>query len=199
MQNKADIFPISILGFDLKSLDGNVDNIVNDILLSEQHNNGVNGSHSANQQVLDNPMYKDMVDEIYLYLNEYIDYCNHNVNGIKIVSSWSNIVDVNEHIRPHDHANSYICGVIHLTEGSELAFKQPNIKKYFQIDTNYKSQSETIFKIPAKKGQLILFPSNLTHFVLDQTNQEQRISIAFNTWPLQYGSITAWVDLTERK
>ena len=199
MQNKADIFPVPILGFDLKSLDGNVDNIVNDILLSEQHDNGVNGSHSKNQQVLDNPMYKDIVDEIYLYLNEYIDYCNHDVNGIKIVSSWSNIVDVNEHIRPHDHANSYICGVIHLTEGSELAFKKPNIKKYFQIDTNYKSHSETIFKIPAKKGQLILFPSNLTHFVLDQTNQEQRVSIAFNTWPLQYGSTTAWVDLTERK
>tara|TARA_B110000503_G_C6951002_1_gene331013 strand:+ start:45 stop:653 length:609 start_codon:yes stop_codon:yes gene_type:complete len=199
MQNKADIFPVSILGFDLKSLAGNVDYIVNDILLSDQHDNGINGSLSKNQQVLDSLIYKDVVDEIYLYLNEYIEYCNHDVKGIKIVSSWSNIVNIGERIQPHKHSNSYICGVIHLTDGSELAFKKPNIKKFFQIDTNYKSHEDTLFKIPAEKGQLILFPSNLTHVVLDQTNPQTRVSIAFNTWPLQYGSTSAWVDLTERK
>ena len=178
MQNKADLFPIPILGFSLTSLTDTVEYIVNNILSKDHFTNGANGSLSNDQQVLNDPIYKDIVDEIYLYLNEYIEYCNHDVNGIKIVSSWSNIVKSGENIYPHNHSNSYICGVIHLTEGSELVFNKPKIKENFQIDTNYKLHNDTVFNVPVKKGQLILFPSNLTHFVSDQTNLEKRVSIA---------------------
>ena len=36
--------------------------------------------------------------------------------------------------------------------------------------------------LPMKKGELILFPSNLTHSVPTNVGEEERISLSFNTW-----------------
>ena len=36
--------------------------------------------------------------------------------------------------------------------------------------------------IPLKKGDLILFPSNLSHSVPANQSDEERISLSFNTW-----------------
>ena len=37
--------------------------------------------------------------------------------------------------------------------------------------------------LPMKRGELILFPSNLTHSVPTNLGEEERISLSFNTWP----------------
>jgi len=37
--------------------------------------------------------------------------------------------------------------------------------------------------LPMKRGELILFPSNLTHSVPLNQFEEERISLSFNTWP----------------
>ena len=39
------------------------------------------------------------------------------------------------------------------------------------------------FMLPMKKGELLLFPSNLTHSVPVNQSEEERISLSFNTWP----------------
>ena len=36
--------------------------------------------------------------------------------------------------------------------------------------------------LPMKCGELILFPSNLTHSVPTNESDEERISLSFNTW-----------------
>ena len=38
------------------------------------------------------------------------------------------------------------------------------------------------FMLPMKKGELILFPSNLQHSVPANQSDEERISLSFNTW-----------------
>ena len=37
--------------------------------------------------------------------------------------------------------------------------------------------------LPMKRGELILFPSNLSHSVPINQSDEERISLSFNTWP----------------
>ena len=37
--------------------------------------------------------------------------------------------------------------------------------------------------LPMKRGELILFPSNLTHSVPVNNTEEERISLSFNSWP----------------
>jgi uncharacterized protein (TIGR02466 family) len=194
MQHVADLFPVPIAGFDLKS---DTDNMIDHLLSLDAIVQGENGSFSKDQQVLDNPIFNELKKEVYQHLYDYIDYCKHNVEGIKIVSSWSNTVNQKEHIHTHCHENSYISGVIHLTEGSDLIIKKPLVKTFFKIDTEYNDNNQDDFRIPAKKGQLILFPSMLFHTVEHQETNTKRVSIAFNTWPLKYGSPAAWVDLTQ--
>ena len=36
--------------------------------------------------------------------------------------------------------------------------------------------------LPMKRGELILFPSNLTHSVPVNQSDEERISLSFNSW-----------------
>jgi len=198
MENLAEVFPIPIAGFNLESINSsNIDSIKTYISSLESQEQGSNGSLSHNQQVLNEPIFEPIKEEIYKHLKKYIDYCDHAVEDVKIVSSWSNIVNENEHIHIHYHENSYISGVIHLTEGSNLVIRKPIIKRFYQIDTEYRDVSKTEFLIPAATAQLVLFPSMLPHYVQDNNSKDTRLSIAFNTWPLKYGSPAAWVDLTQ--
>ena len=197
MQHVAELFPVPIAGFDLKNTGDNIKEIIDLLLSQESIEQGENGSFSKDQQILNNPIFKEIKKEVYGYLEEYIDYCHHNVEGIKIVSSWSNVVNEKEHIYTHWHENSYISGVIHLTSGSDLIIKKPLIQRFFNIDTEYKDHEQLEFRIPSKEGQLVLFPSMLPHYVEHQKTTDTRVSIAFNTWPLKYGTPAAWVDLTQ--
>ena len=120
----------------------------------------------------------------------------HNVKGIKIVSSWANKLDKKEHIQPHSHSNSYICGVIHLSNGGDLMLRRPDIADMFTLVSDYEKQEDMFFRVPAIAGQLVLFPSKLIHSVLSHDDSITRYSIAFNTWPTKYGVPTGMVDLT---
>ena len=197
MSNKANLFPIPVKGYGLQSVSNNLQEISQHIQSIDYSDQGDYGLSSIDQQILRHPIFNNVVNEIYDCLNDYVSECNHRVSGVKIISSWSNIVGYNQLIQPHVHSNSYVCGVIHLTEGSELAFRKPNIRELFQIDTDYVSPEGVLVTIPSIPGQLILFPSNLMHSVIDNTVNNNRLSIAFNTWPKQYGRPTGWVDLND--
>ena len=47
----------------------------------------------------------------------------------------------------------------------------------------YNTFNSATFMLPMKRGELILFPSNLTHSVPTNVGEEERISLSFNTWP----------------
>ena len=197
MRHLVELFPIPVAGFDLESIDENINDIIDHISSLDAIQQGENGSLSNDQQVLNNPIFENVKKEVYAHLTDYITYCNHNIEGVKIVSSWSNVVNKKEHIHSHWHENSYISGVIHLTGGSDLVIKKPMIKQLFKIDTEYKDHEQSEFRISAKQGQLVLFPSMLPHTVEHQETDIMRVSIAFNTWPMKYGTPAAWVDLTQ--
>lgn len=193
--NQADLFAIPVVGFTLDSVAKNLSNIIEHLKSIEYTYTGETGSFSNDQQILKHEIFNPVVEEIHRCIDRYIGILQHDVGGTTIVSSWSNIVKENQYIQPHTHSNSYICGVIHLSSGSELAFRRPNIKDWFQIDADYADRTGALTKIPSIESQLVLFPSNLTHSVLDSNFKEDRLSIAFNTWPKRYGRPTGWVEL----
>jgi len=119
----------------------------------------------------------------------------HPVQDIKIVSSWSNTLSKEQYIQPHSHSNSYICGVIHLSEGGDLLFRKPDIVDLFNIVSEYEQHDDLLFRIPAIPGQLVLFPSKTTHSVIPHNLETERYSLAFNTWPMKYGVKTGYVNL----
>jgi len=46
----------------------------------------------------------------------------------------------------------------------------------------YNTFNSATFMLPMKKGELILFQSNLEHSVPTNQSDEERISLSFNTW-----------------
>jgi len=192
------LWPIQIAGCQLKSVENNLQNILNDLENKDEEYLGQNGSCSIEQNLLENSFYNEIKKEVLFYVNQYRKQLGHNVKNLKIVSSWSNKVEKGENIDWHTHENSYISGVIHLTKGSDLLLQRPYIKTFFQIATPYQDDEEAAIIIPPKAGQLVLFPSALIHGVDNNNSNEARFSIAFNTWPTEYGFSTSKVNLNNQ-
>src|SRR5215813_5276119 len=107
-----------------------------------------------------------------------------------------NVLDRGGHQAMHNHANSFISGVVYLTPthpGSQTVFmKSPGGTDFlFRNDHEAVAASEysaAKWISPAPEpGDLILFPSYLMHAV--PPNQgERRITLSFNAIPAQLNS-----------
>lgn len=116
--------------------------------------------------------------------------------GWSLKEMWVNVLEHGGHQAMHNHANSFISGVVYLTAthpGSQTVFmKSPGGTDFlFRNDHNGMTPSEfnaDKWISPAPQpGDMVLFPSYLLHAV--PPNQgERRISLAFNAIPTQLDS-----------
>ncbi len=108
-----------------------------------------------------------------------------------IKEAWVNILETGGHQAMHLHANSFISGVVYLTDShpsANLMFQKPESHTSF-VFSNFNARSElnpftdARWQVPdIKAGDLILFPSYMMHGVAGNEG-EQRISLAFNAIP----------------
>ncbi len=108
-----------------------------------------------------------------------------------IKEAWVNILETGGHQAMHLHANSFISGVVYLTDShpsANLIFQKPESHTGF-VFSNFNARSElnpftaARWQVPEiKAGDLILFPSFMMHGVASNEG-EQRISLAFNAIP----------------
>lgn len=116
--------------------------------------------------------------------------------GWSLKEMWVNVLDPGGHQAMHNHANSFISGVVYLTPthpGSQTVFmRSPGGSDFlFRNDhvavqpTPY-SADKWISPAPAP-GDLILFPSYLLHAVPPNQGQ-RRISLSFNAIPTRLDS-----------
>ena len=194
----AKVFPTLVNGFTLHSVKVNLDAIIENINSTKSHHAGEYGSFTLDQNLLENDIYSEIKKEIISCVSDYTKLLKHNVQEVKIVSSWANKLEKQEHIQPHSHSNSYVCGVIHLSDGGDLMLRRPDIADMFTLVSDYEKHDDMFFRVPAFAGQLVLFPSKLIHSVLSHNDNITRYSIAFNTWPTKYGVPTGMVDLTNK-
>jgi uncharacterized protein (TIGR02466 family) len=109
---------------------------------------------------------------------------------------WVNVLDTGGHQSVHNHANSFISGVVYLTPthpdsqtvfmralgGTDFKFKNDHAR----VISGPFNADKWISPAPAP-GDMILFPSYLLHSV--PPNQgERRITLAFNAIPAQLDS-----------
>jgi hypothetical protein len=116
--------------------------------------------------------------------------------GWSLKEMWVNVLDTGGRQAMHNHANSFISGVIYLTRthpdartvfmkspgGTEFAFKNDHAG----VTTNAYSADKWISPAP-DPGDVVLFPSYLMHAVPVNTG-ERRISLAFNAIPTHLDS-----------
>jgi hypothetical protein len=116
--------------------------------------------------------------------------------GWSLKEMWVNVLDTGGRQAMHNHANSFISGVIYLTRthadartvfmkspgGTEFAFRNDHAG----VATNSYNADKWVSPLP-DPGDVVLFPSYLMHAVPANPG-DRRISLAFNAIPTRLDS-----------
>ena len=106
---------------------------------------------------------------------------------LRITQSWLNWTKPGQYHHKHAHPNSLISGCYYVNANKEtdkIFFYKDGYKqiKFPPVEWNaYNSES---WWYPVGTGDLVLFPSSLTHMVMPVGGEDTRVSLAFNTFPV---------------
>jgi uncharacterized protein (TIGR02466 family) len=142
----------------------------------------INNKCTKNKNILNDNQFLDLKNEIEKSLNFYIkDVLKYNVE-IYITQSWLNFANKGDSHFSHNHANSFLSGVLYIQANDHITFEQE--KKFILRITpeSYNENNSESVDVDSKTGDLIIFPSWLHHNVKENLTDELRISLAFNTF-----------------
>ena len=116
---------------------------------------------------------------------------------VDITQSWSTVTNNGEEHPVHFHPNSYLSGVMFVKSSDDSSplllhnnIKLPSISldlydgKESNIPPNeFASVTASTFSVAPTEGSIVLFPSLTPHGVCKSRSKDERIIIAFNTFP----------------
>lgn len=153
--------------------------------------------------VLENPKLAGLKKLVEEALQDYLIQIYNPINpdNIKLVvtQSWLNFTDKTQYHHKHHHHNSIISGCLYINarkESDSIMFTKRATGEPWQIqalEQNYFNCNE--FTVPVETGDIVLFPSNLTHSVPQTNHDYTRISLAFNSfWDGELGFVKGAID-----
>jgi len=198
MDELIGLFPIpfmrapAVLGHPLVA--GLVDHFV--ARATRDNNSSARLTHTEMLRPGDSPLF---VEAAQLVTPKLVDFGSHLFGeriGWSIKEMWVNVLDAGGHQAMHNHANSFISGVVYLTPthpGSTTVFMRSPGGTDFMFRNDHKGMTPSEFNADKwispqpQPGDMVLFPSYLMHAV--PPNQgERRISLAFNAIPTRLDS-----------
>jgi uncharacterized protein (TIGR02466 family) len=180
------IFPTPIY---ISKLDRNISNeelsFIDKTKLDIYNNEG--NTTSNDNYILNNKSFKNLKEKLDLKVQDYFDKVISPANNIKpyITQSWLNYTETNQYHHKHAHPNSLVSGVFYINCHEEYDKIKFFNDKYSAIklevkDWNMWNSESWWFHV--KTGDIILFPSSLTHMVETKQGDNTRISLAFNVF-----------------
>jgi uncharacterized protein (TIGR02466 family) len=142
---------------------------------------------STDNYILNHKTFKNLKEELNLKIQDYFDKIISPANNITpyITQSWLNYTETNQYHHKHTHPNSLVSGVLYINCNEEFDKIKFFNENYKTIKTEVKDwniwNSETWW-FSVKTGDLIMFPSSLTHMVETKQGDNTRISLAFNVF-----------------
>lgn len=160
-------------------------------LANTDNNSSPNLSHTEMLQPGDSPLLVEAATVVTPKLVEFGALLFGEPIGWSIKEMWVNLLDTGGRQAMHNHANSFVSGVIYLTPthpdartvfmkspgGSDFAFKNDHAR----VTPGPYSADKWISPEP-EPGDLVLFPSYLMHAVPPNPGP-RRITMAFNAIP----------------
>tara|TARA_E500000318_G_scaffold84104_1_gene79822 strand:+ start:298 stop:795 length:498 start_codon:yes stop_codon:yes gene_type:complete len=137
--------------------------------------------------VPNNLIFKKLIEEITDHVkivSEKLGYKEET--SVTCIESWININHAKEITKPHLHAKAEIAAVYYALadEVSAIEFLNPLQQLQYIIDNkkikNWNEYNSFTWKIVPTSGKLLIFPGWLLHYVINDKNINERISIAFN-------------------
>jgi len=150
------------------------------------YNNEGNKTSNDNY-ILNNKAFEKLKQELDLRVQDYFDKVISPANNITqyITQSWLNYTETNQYHHKHEHKNSLVSGVFYINSDKKfdkIKFFNENyqiIKPEIKEWNIWNSES---WWFSVNTGDVILFPSSLTHMVETKQGDNTRISLAFNTF-----------------
>jgi len=142
---------------------------------------------SINNYVLNNIQLRDIKEIIEKQILIYFDKIINTDNSIKpfITQSWLNFTRKEEAHHKHQHQNSIISGVLYIKANNKfdkIWFHKQVYEQLFFSKKQYNEFNSDAWFFPIETGQIVLFPSNLSHSVETKQDDNERISLAFNVF-----------------
>jgi uncharacterized protein (TIGR02466 family) len=142
---------------------------------------------SNDNYVLNQKVFSKLKEDLDLRVQDYFNKVLSTTDAIIpfITQSWLNYTETNQYHHKHQHPNSLVSGVFYINCNKEFDKIKFFNDKYYTIKPEIKewnlwnSQS---WWFPVNTGDIILFPSSLTHMVEAKQGDNTRISLAFNVF-----------------
>jgi uncharacterized protein (TIGR02466 family) len=102
-----------------------------------------------------------------------------------ITQSWANFTEPGQYHHKHSHPNSIISGVFYPQanrETDKIYFYKDGYERIKLTAGEYNPYNSESWWFETGAGDLIIFPSHLTHMVQTKQGEGTRISISFNTF-----------------
>jgi uncharacterized protein (TIGR02466 family) len=138
--------------------------------------------------ILNNAAYKKLKKDIEKHINIYVEkiICPQNNIKVYITQSWLNYTKEKEYHHTHVHPNSFISGVLYFDADINLdSIQFHKSQKYSMIKPVVKEFNffnSDSWKFNVESGDIIMFPSYMTHNVDNKKGNNIRTSLAFNTF-----------------
>ena len=121
---------------------------------------------------------------------EYLQsiYAPKHEVSLRVTQSWLNFTEPGQFHHKHAHPNSFISGVLYLKAARErdrIYFYKDGYQQIKLQTENWNLHNSESWWFEVGTGDLLLFPSSLTHMV-ETVRDDTRISLSFNTFPVGY-------------
>lgn len=182
------LFPTPI-GF-FKHEDGLTENQKTFLIEQEQRPNDGNTS-SKERYLLKQKQLASLTTFIEKSLHDYLmaTICPKNDVRLRLTQSWLNWTAPGQYHHKHAHPNSLISGVYYVNadkEKDKIFFYKDAYQQLKFPPVEWNSYNSESWWYSVGSGDLVLFPSSLTHMVQTVGGEDTRVSLAFNTFPVGY-------------
>jgi uncharacterized protein (TIGR02466 family) len=150
------------------------------------HNNEGNKTSNDNY-VLNNKSFKNLKEDLDIRVQDYFQKVISPTDSITpyITQSWLNYTETNQYHHKHEHSNSLVSGVFYVNcneEFDKIKFFNHTYKAIKPEVKDWNLYNSESWWFSVKTGDIILFPSSLTHMVETKQGTNTRISLAFNVF-----------------
>jgi len=132
--------------------------------------------------------------ELKRYLEDIEGVDTDRIN-LSITASWLNKLKPQDHHPLHNHRNSHLSGIVYIRclPNDNIQFTNRHLVFNKSLDLPTKKITEFNAEgvaVDIKEGDFIIFPSLLLHQVgVNETKDQERISLSFDTWPTHIPSL----------
>jgi len=142
---------------------------------------------SVDNYVMMNKQMEKLHKDLLILINYYIDKIIIPSEDVTpyITQSWLNWTEKNQYHHKHSHPNSFLSGVLYISaeeNKDKITFFNDEYEqiKLYPKEWNLYNSNSWFFNI--KQGDIIIFPSSLSHMVQQTEGDDTRISLSFNTF-----------------